>query len=121
MTRCFRFTGALLVALLPLATAGGAVEPTPLNGTEPLTLTGDIPAQMRGGIDRFVTRETERSVAERAKLWKRDFSSPAAYEKSVAPNRERLRKIIGAVDARLPVTDLQLVGGTSTPSKLGET
>ena len=37
------------------------------------------------------------------------------------PNRERLRKIIGAVDARLPVTALEFVGSTASPALVGET
>src|SRR5690348_15605967 len=109
MTRCFRF--GLVLALCVVCRPALAVEPTPLEGTEPLTLTGDIPAQLRAGISRFLARETERSVTERAKLWKRDFSSREAYEKSVGPNREHLRKMIGAVDPRLPITQLEFIGG----------
>ncbi|MBI5773277.1 MAG: hypothetical protein HZA89_05985 [Verrucomicrobia bacterium] len=91
-----------------------------LPGTQPLTMTGDLSAQMVAGIDKFLDRELEASVATRAQFWKRDFTSAEAYEKSVAPNRERLRKIIGAVDARLPVKELEFVGGTGTPSKIAE-
>jgi dienelactone hydrolase len=116
-----RLIGAAVAMLsLFVACSACAVEPTPLGGTEPLTLQGDIPAQLRAGIGRFLARETERSIAERAKLWKRDVSSREAYEKSVAPNRERLRKMIGAVDPRVPVTQLEFVSGTSTAAKLGE-
>jgi dienelactone hydrolase len=111
----------ILLAFYVLAAPVRAFEPTPLAGTQPLTMTGDIPAQMRAGIDKFVTRETERSIGERAKLWKRDLSSMEAYEKSVAPNRQRFRTMIGIVDPRLPLKDLDLVGSTSTPVKLGET
>ena len=114
-------TLVIAAAALSFATSTGAVEPRPLEGTQPLTLGPDIPAQMRAGIARFLARKTDESVAERAKLWTRDFTSPEAYEKSVAPNRERFRKMIGVVDARLPVKELEFVGGTSTPSKLGET
>ena len=71
---------------------------------------------MRAGINRFVDRETARSVDERAKRWKRDPSSTEAYEKSIAPNRQRLRKMIGAVDDRLAVKELEFVGGTSVPA-----
>ena len=39
---------------------------------------------------------------ERSKFWNRDFSSFAAYEKSIQANRERLRRMLGAVDARTP-------------------
>jgi dienelactone hydrolase len=92
-----------------------------LPDTQPLTLQGDLSAQMVAGIDRFLTRETEQSIGERQKYWQRDFSSAEAYDKSVQPNRERLRTIIGAVDARLPVTALELVSSTTSPAKVGET
>ena len=82
-----------------------AAEPgTALPGTEPLTLTGDLSAQMVAGIDKFLLREIDQSVTNRAKFWKRDLSSREAYENSVQANRERLRQIIGAVDPRVPIT-----------------
>jgi dienelactone hydrolase len=76
--------------------------PGPLPGTAPLAASANPAAEMTGGIDKFLMRELERSVAERPKLWNRDFSSLAAYEKSIQPNRERLRRMIGAVDVRTP-------------------
>jgi dienelactone hydrolase len=112
---------ASLAIAAMLAYRASAIEPTPLEGTEPLTLQGDIPAQMRAGINKFADREIAKSLTERAKLWHRDFSSPEAYDKSIEPNREHLRTMIGAVDPRLPVTQMEFVGGTSTPAKLGET
>jgi len=69
--------------------------------TKPLTLTGDLSAQMLTGIDKFLSRETDQSISNRSKFWHPDFSSPAAYEKSIETNRSRLRKIIGAVDPRI--------------------
>ena len=92
-----------------------------LPGTQPLTLEGDLSAQMVAGIDQFLTRETAESIAARQSYWQRDFSSAAAYETSVPPNRERLRRIIGAVDARLPVPALEFVSGTDSPAKVAET
>ena len=76
---------------------------------------------MVAGIDRFLPRETEQSIGERRQFWQRDFSSVEAYDKSVQPNRERLRTIIGAVDARLPVTALEFVSSTASPAKVAET
>lgn len=104
--------------LSPLALAQ---IPEPLNGTKLLTMQGDLSAQMVAGIDRFLDRELERSVNERAKLWHRDLASRAAYEKSVQPNRDHLRKYVGAMDPRLPVTALEYVSTTSTSAKLAET
>jgi dienelactone hydrolase len=92
-----------------------------LPDTQPLTIQGELSAQMVAGIDRFLTRETEQSIGERQKYWQRDFSSAEAYDESVQPNRERLRTIIGAVDQRLEVTALELVSSTTSPAKVGET
>ncbi|MFO0455139.1 MAG: dienelactone hydrolase family protein, partial [Planctomycetota bacterium] len=50
------------------------------------------------GADRFLLKELEQSLASRESHWNRDFSSPAAYEKSIEPNRQRLRQMLGARD-----------------------
>jgi dienelactone hydrolase len=89
--------------------------------TNPLTLEGDLSAQMVAGIDRFLMRELAQSVTNRQKFWQRDFSSREAYEKSVAPNRDRLRRILGAVDVRMTPARLEYVSDTVTPAKIAET
>jgi dienelactone hydrolase len=99
--------------------AGLAQEVLP--HTQPLTLQGDLSAQMVAGIDRCLTRLTAQSIGERQQYWQRDFSSAEAYDRSVQPNRERLRSIFGAVDARLPVIALEFMSSTSSPAKVGET
>jgi len=58
---------------------------------------------------------------ERAQLWQRDFSSVAAYEKSVEPNRQRLRTIIGAADARQPMAALEVISNTAAQPLVAET
>ncbi len=73
--------------------SGAVAEPLP--GTAPLTMEGDIPRQLLDGAHRFADRETALSVERRSRHWKRDFSSPEAYEKSIQPNRERLANILG--------------------------
>ena len=78
------------------------VSGPPLPGTEVLTMEGDIAAQMVAGIDKFLLREIDLSVQRREKHWNRDFSSPEAYNKSIEPNRQRLKKILGVVDEREP-------------------
>ena len=55
-------------------------------------------------------RKLEASIAERAKHWQRDFSSPEAYQKSIEPNRQRLAHILGVRDARAFMTAWKLVG-----------
>jgi putative membrane-bound dehydrogenase-like protein len=82
----------------PLAAAAPKADVLP--GTAPLDKQGDLSAEMVAGIDRFLLREIDASVEKRAAFWKRDPSSKEAYEKSVAANRERLKKILGIVDER---------------------
>jgi len=92
--------------------------PEPLPGTAPLVLDRPLDVVMVDGINRFAERALAESVAQRAQRWHRDFSSPQAYEKSVAPNRERLRTILGVVDERVKPDAFELVTTTAAPSKL---
>jgi len=107
------------LAPLFLCFAGAAQDVLP--GSQPLTLQGDLSAQMVAGIDKFFTCELEQSIIGREKLWHRDFSSPQAYDASVQTNRARLGKIIGATDERLPVTALDFVSSTASPALVAET
>jgi hypothetical protein len=123
LTGKFAITGAL--ATLPAASAAAAPQnpnaasppsPDQLPGTEPLTREGDLAAQMVEGIHRYLAEQTAASVEKRGALWNRDYSSRAAYEASVAPQRERFRQIIGLIDPRVPFSAPQLeitVGGPS--------
>ena len=92
-----------------------------LSGTQRLTQQGDLSAQMVAGIDQFLLRQIDRSTGERPKFWRRDFSSRDTYQKSVAPNRERFRLMVGAVDKRLPAADLEYVETSRDPSLVAET
>ncbi|MSR58118.1 MAG: hypothetical protein EXS05_10630 [Planctomycetaceae bacterium] len=92
----------------------------PLPGTKPLTIEQPLDVIMVDGIDRFCLRELAASVAGREKMWKRDYSSAEAYEKSIAPNRERLRTILGAIDPRVEANGLELLATTNQPSVIGK-
>jgi cephalosporin-C deacetylase-like acetyl esterase len=72
-----------------------------LPGTQKLVLTEPLDVVMVRGISEFAEQEIALSRDRREAHWKRDYSSPEAYEKSIAPNRERLRTYIGAVDERV--------------------
>ncbi len=100
---------AVLLGLFALASV--AAEPLP--ATKPLTLEGDLAAQMVAGIDRYLMRELADSVAKRKAFWKVDRSSPEAYDKSVQPNRDRLKAILGIVDPRVPFTEPEVIAGVS--------
>src|SRR5262249_24402272 len=84
----------------------------------PLT-EGDLAAKMVAGIDAYLMRELAASVETRRQSWQPDYSSPDAYSKSVKPQRERLKKIIGVVDARVP-PHLEFVGGPDLPPLVAE-
>src|SRR4051794_7778960 len=92
----------------------------PLPGSQPLTFAGDPAAAMVAGLHKYLDRELAASVEKRKQFWKPDFSSPEAYAKSVQPNRERLKKILGVVDQLLPPA-MELVATTDQPALVAET
>src|SRR5262249_7992308 len=71
------------------------VDVTTLPGTKPLEIKGDIASELVAGVDRFLLKQIEKSAEGRAKFWKRDFSSPEAYNRSLGPNRKQLAHILG--------------------------
>ncbi len=79
-------------------------RPATFPGTEPLKADKPLDVLMVEGIDRFCLKEIERAREQRESLWKRDFGSAEAYDKSMAPYREKFRTIIGVVDQRVPST-----------------
>ena len=91
-----------------------------LHGTTPLTVEGDLAAQMVEVLDGYVSRAVVNSVEGREGLWNRDYSSHNAYTESVEPNRARLQKRIGCLDPRLPIEDLAYIATTRTAARLTE-
>src|SRR5947199_104550 len=83
----------------------------PVGGSQ--NAEGDFAKQMVDGMHKYLDRELAASVAKRKQHWKTDYSSPEAYTKSVEPNRERLKKIIGVVDPRVPNVELEYVATTN--------
>ena len=109
---------------LVLASGSGlaAAEAAPLAGTRPLEVNEDLSVAMRAALRSFYQRQIDASVTERAARWSRDFSSLAAYEASIEPNRARLRRIIGVVEARAPVeAGAELVATVERPALRAET
>src|SRR5205823_383588 len=94
-----------------------AVAAQELPGTKPLTVEGDIAAQMVAGIDKYLMRELDAAAKAGAERWKVDTSSPQAYLESVRPNRERLRRLLGVIDERVKPVTMEYLG-TDTPSAL---
>jgi hypothetical protein len=85
-----------------------AAAPQTLPGTAALTDRADLAAEMVDGINEYLLRATAESIPKRSALWSRNDQS------AIAKNRERFKKIIGAVDTRLPVLSLTLQETTTT-------
>jgi hypothetical protein len=93
---------ALLALVLVASLPAGAAPVEALPGTRPLEEPGDLSDLMLDGIHRFADRKIAESAGERAAYWRRDASSAGAYERSIEPNRQSLRRILGVVDPRVP-------------------
>lgn len=93
--------------------------PQALDQTAPLELHGDLAAQMVEGIHHYLDRATNNAAGSREKFWNRDYRSVDRYNKSVAPNRDHLRRIIGAVDQRLTATDIRLAAANPEAVAIG--
>jgi len=75
---------------------------------------------MIDGISLFLDQQTTASTDGRAQFWHPDFSSQAAYDRSVGPNRARLAHILGVVDARDSSPALEYVSSPRTPGKVAD-
>jgi dienelactone hydrolase len=112
------FGATLAAPNLVNAVPAGDIES--LAGTHPLTLDGDLAERLMDGAHKYVERQIAQSVSSRPQYWKRDFSSRAAYEKSIEPNRLRFLHMIGAVDPRLS-PDMERFGDDQNPTLVSET
>jgi hypothetical protein len=112
-----RYLAVALLSSWPLLAS--ADEPSRLPGTAPLTGQEDLADKMMEGLHGYAERQIARSAQTRPRYWQRDPSSPAAYERSVRPNRERFRKVLGVVDPRLPVR-LERFGDDDNPARVAE-
>jgi len=99
---------------------GKPVDNKPLAGTKPLEMEGDIASTLVAGVDKFLLRKLDESIARRERHWKRDFASPEAYNKSIATNRARLAHILGVRDARVKFDAPELVGTVDRPALVGK-
>ena len=91
-----------------------------LPGTDPLTMGGDLAAQMVTSLDEFVAQAVTDSVESRQQLWNRDYRSHAAYADSIAPNRQRFRGYIGCVDERVPIDALHYIATTAQTAEIAK-
>jgi dienelactone hydrolase len=109
----FTLTAGLL--LLPVLTdcVRGQGLGSALEGTQRLAIEEPLDEVMVAGISRFALRQLQESPRVRQSRWARDYSSPVAYNKSVAGHRSRFRTIVGAVDPR------EAAGGFEIIASLG--
>lgn len=112
-----------VVCCVVLVLFSAPVLAQPLRGTKPIEEKEkhDFAKSMVEGIERYLDRALEQAKKERPQHWKPDYSSKEAYLKSVEPNRQRLARMVGVVDQRVPITELELVGSTAHPSLVAMT
>ena len=112
------FALLLLLVRQPLAADEG-VQPVPLAGTKLLTREGDIASQLISAADVFLLRQIDQSKSQRARHWHRDLATPAAYQDSIEPNRQQLRKMLGLRDSRNRFSALTLQATTEHSALVG--
>jgi hypothetical protein len=97
-----------------------AIAGAELPQTAPLTEQGDLAMRMVDGIRNYLLHETGRQAAERERRWSRDYLSADRYVQSVEPNRQRFRKVIGAVDPRAAVQSPEVKVRFAEPAEIAE-
>lgn len=115
------FLRTLHACVLAAAAAAAAAATGSVPGTAPLAPADDRSAEMVAGISRWLDSATAASAAGRATRWRPDFTSPAAYETSIAPNRARLAHRLGVIDRRLAGAALEFAGSAAVPARVAET
>ncbi|HEY2146768.1 MAG TPA: hypothetical protein VGH32_02450 [Pirellulales bacterium] len=107
--------------ILAVAIIAARSSAAPLSGTKPLTVEGDLAAQMVEGIDHYLNHKLAESPDRRKAAWKWDYtpqSSPPTTDNSY---RKRLRTILGVVDARVPKIEVQYIATTDESSLVAKT
>jgi dienelactone hydrolase len=99
MKSFFRYI-ACLVSTLAVLLHGMAQQAIPFAST-PLTGNEDLSVKMVNGINDFLIQETKRRTLQRASRWKRDFSSAAAFDRSISKQRAELKTLLGVTDERI--------------------
>lgn len=102
------FARCPLFALAFAAVASLVQAQTPFPGTQALTGTNDLAAEMVGGLDRYLDRYAAQLRQDRSRWWSLNPTSPGTWleslRKAAETNRERLRGLLGVRDVRDPVT-----------------
>lgn len=89
-----------------------------LPGTVPLTWNwspDEISKEMMRGAHKLIDREIAASKDLRQLIWKRDFSSKDAYERSIDAQRQQLMTYVGAIDRIAPAANYNIGFGENEP------
>lgn len=115
-----------LVAALGMAGAAQSSSAQGRRSPEPLPRTAaldwpedDLSERMMDGAHRFVERQIDEVQARSGRFWTHDATSAPAWNTAVQANRDRLREIIGVVDARLP-PGLERFGDDDNPALVAD-
>ncbi|HWD91734.1 MAG TPA: dienelactone hydrolase family protein [Verrucomicrobiae bacterium] len=120
MTRVNRtLLGTVFFALLATSPRECSAQAQTLPGTQPLEMQGDIASNMVIGIDQFLSRKLDESAGQSAQYWHRNFSSAAAYQRSIGANRERLAHLLGVADQRVDKIEPELISTPTHPALIG--
>lgn len=95
-----------------------AAEPLP--GTQPLTIEGDIAAQLVAGVDKFLLRKIDESAAARDKAWPRNFATPEERAEFLKAKRKRMALMLGVRDERVPFEAPELVATAKRSALIAE-
>jgi dienelactone hydrolase len=110
-----------IFAAIVLAFAAHGETGRVLPGTRELTRQDDVSEAMRAGIERYLDAALTAAPGKRGEFWSVEVSSRETYEASVKGNRERLTKMLGAVEPRVAEVEMELSGTLAVPALVAET
>ena len=112
-----------LIALLLAVAHAAADTPAETVMAEPLTWEGDLSVRMMDGLHMFIERKLAESIAHRPQYWQRALAPGGDYAASVEPNRQRFRKMIGAMERRIgeKAPRMERFGDDESPALVAET
>ena len=93
-------------------------EPTPLQGTAPLTMTGDIARQLLDGAHRFVDAQTAEAIKRRAEAFKAFTANEDAWGEWSLKAGFVLSPMVGGIGDRVPPRGFEMLTTTLQSSIL---